>query len=302
MDELERIRGCLLGLAVGDAVGTSVEFRPRGTFSPVTDMIGGGPFELNPGEWSDDTSMALCLAASLTEKQGFDAADQMDRYCAWYEEGYFSSTGICFDIGGTTAAALHRYRRSGDPFSGSTDPRSAGNGSIMRLAPIPLFYYPDKEAVLGWSAESSRTTHGAAACIEACRALGEILFRALSGQKKEEILFSEFSSVVSSGRIERICAGEYRDKTESGIRGTGYVVESLESALWCFYNSTSFEDAVLMAVNLGDDADTTAAVCGQVAGAHYGESDIPKGWLEKLAMHREIGEMAERLWEVRESP
>ena len=144
----ERFRGCLLGLAAGDAVGTTVEFKPRGSFSPVTDMVGGGPFGLQAGQWTDDTSMALCLAMSLLERGEFDAADQMERYCRWMEQGYLSSTGECFDIGNTVSQALRQYRRSGKPFSGSTNPRSAGNGCLMRLAPVPMFYFSDREQVL----------------------------------------------------------------------------------------------------------------------------------------------------------
>ena len=159
---LDRFRGALLGLAAGDAVGTAVEFRPRGTFTPVTDMIGGGPFDLSAGQWTDDTSMALCLATSLLECDGFDARDQMDRYCRWHEQGYLSSTGHCFDIGGTIGAALDGYRTSTDPFAGSSDPHAAGNGCIMRLAPIPMFYFPDLDTAGIRSAESSRTTHQAA--------------------------------------------------------------------------------------------------------------------------------------------
>ncbi|RME83877.1 MAG: ADP-ribosylglycohydrolase family protein, partial [Caldilineae bacterium] len=136
----ERYLGCLLGLACGDALGTTLEFRPRGTFSPIQDMVGGGPFHLRAGEWTDDTSMALCLAESLLLCDGFDARDQMERYCRWHEEGYLSSNGVCFDIGTTVAAALRRFRERGDPYAGSTDPYTAGNGSIMRLAPIPMFY------------------------------------------------------------------------------------------------------------------------------------------------------------------
>ena len=136
MDSRDAFRGCLLGLAVGDAVGTTVEFRPRGTFEPLTDMVGGGPFGLRAGEWTDDTSMALCLATSLVERNGFDARDQMERYCRWADQGYLSSTGTCFDIGGTVASALQRFQYTGEPYSGSTNPYSAGNGCIMRLAPI----------------------------------------------------------------------------------------------------------------------------------------------------------------------
>lgn len=135
MDLRDRFRGCLLGLAVGDAVGTTVEFRPRGSFRPLADMIGGGPFQLRPGQWTDDTSMALCLATSLVECNGFDALDQMERYCKWADSGYLSSTGACFDIGNTVASALRRFRQTGNPFAGSSDPYSAGNGCIMRLAP-----------------------------------------------------------------------------------------------------------------------------------------------------------------------
>jgi ADP-ribosyl-[dinitrogen reductase] hydrolase len=146
MDLLDRQRGCLLGLACGDAVGTTVEFSARGSFPPMTDMVGGGPFRLPVGAWTDDTSMALCLATSLVEKNGFDAHDQMTRYCQWYQNGYLSSTGRCFDIGLTVRGALARFQKSGEPFSGSTDPQAAGNGCIMRLAPVPMFYYPNLAA------------------------------------------------------------------------------------------------------------------------------------------------------------
>ena len=123
----------MIGLAVGDAVGTTVEFKAPGTFAPVSDMVGGGPFGLRPGQWTDDTSMALCLAESLIECGGFDARDQMERYVRWWREGHLSSTGKCFDIGNTTRAALSRFEKTGDPFAGSTEPNVAGNGSLMRL-------------------------------------------------------------------------------------------------------------------------------------------------------------------------
>ena len=134
----DRYRGALLGLAVGDALGTTLEFKAPGTFKPITDLVGGGPFGLKPGQWTDDTSMALCLAESLIEKRGFDPKDQMDRYCRWWKEGYLSSTGTCFDIGITVKTALAHYLRSGEPFAGSTDPFTAGNGSLMRLAPVAI--------------------------------------------------------------------------------------------------------------------------------------------------------------------
>jgi ADP-ribosyl-[dinitrogen reductase] hydrolase len=140
MDTEDRFRGCLLGLTIGDAVATTLEFKQPKSFKPISDMVGGGPFRLKPGEWTDDTSMALCLATSLVEKNGFDPKDQMNRYCRWWKTGYLSSNGRCFDIGNTVAEALQLYQKTGDPIAGSTNPHSAGNGSIMRLAPVPMFY------------------------------------------------------------------------------------------------------------------------------------------------------------------
>ncbi len=296
MSEQDRFRGCLLGLAVGDALGTTVEFRPRGSFPPLTDMVGGGPFYLQPGQWTDDTSMALCLATSLLECGGFDARDQMERYCRWAETGYLSSTGTCFDIGGTVASALNRYRCTGDPYAGSTDPYTAGNGCIMRLAPIPMFFFPDVEAVGRMAAESSRLTHGAQECLDACRLFGRMICRALLGEPKERVLLADGASFQGAPKVVAIAQGAYRNKPEAHIHGTGYVVASLEAALWCFWQASSFAEAVLMAANLGDDADTTAAVCGQIAGAFYGAADIPAHWLEKLAMREEIAALADRLW------
>jgi ADP-ribosyl-[dinitrogen reductase] hydrolase len=295
MTPRERFRGCLLGLATGDAVGTTLEFRSRGTFEPLTDMVGGGLFRLEPGEWTDDTSMALCLATSLVERKEFDADDQMRRYCRWQDGGYLSSNGLCVDIGHTVAEALRRYRQDSNPYAGSTHPRSAGNGSIMRLAPIPMYFFPDLDAVERWAGESSRTTHGATECIDACRLFGRIICRALLGRSKDEVLLGDSTSFVGADSIVAIAAGAYRGKMEAHIRGSGYVVQSLEAALWAFERTDSFADAILMAANLGDDADTTAAVCGQVAGAYYGESGIPSRWLERLAMRSEITLLADQL-------
>jgi len=295
MDRIASFRGCLLGLAVGDAVGAAVEFRPRGTFAPLTDMVGGGRFGLLPGQWTDDTSLALCLATSLVERGGFDADDQMRRYCRWHDEGYLSSTGACFDVGNATAAALARYRRRGDPFAGSTDPGRAGNGSLMRLAPVPMFYHRDVDEAERRAGESSRTTHGAPECVDACRLFARILVRALRGEAKDAVLLGDADGFAATPRIAAIARGGYRDKPQSGISGSGYVVHCLEAALWAFARADDFAGAVLAAANLGEDADTTAAVCGQVAGAFYGEQGIPARWLEKLSMREEIAALADDL-------
>jgi ADP-ribosyl-[dinitrogen reductase] hydrolase len=272
-----------------------VEFKARKTFKPLSDMVGGGPFRLKAGEWTDDTSMALCLADSLIATGGFDPKDQMERYCRWMDEGYLSSNGRCFDIGGTVRSALSRFKRTGEPFSGSTDPYSAGNGCIMRLAPVPMFFYPDRKAVVEMSGESSRTTHGAAECVEACRLFGGMLYQALAGEGKAEVLLGHQVARINSSKIQAIARGEYRSKDEDQIRGSGYVAASLEAALWCFDRSDSFEETILKAANLGEDADTTAAVCGQIAGAFFGEQGIPPKWLERLVLVDRIRDMADRL-------
>ncbi|MDE2787118.1 MAG: ADP-ribosylglycohydrolase family protein [Chloroflexota bacterium] len=299
----QRYQGCLMGLAAGDAVGTTVEFKSRGSFPPVEDMTGGGPFRLNPGEWTDDTSMALCLADSLVASGGFDAADQMDRYVRWWREGYLSSNGECFDIGITVSDALSHYRRTGEPFAGSTDPYSAGNGCLMRLAPAPLFFASDPGRAIRMSGESSRTTHGAATCIDACRYFGGLLVGAVQSVDKATLLSPRYAPVSGLWEREPLCAeideiagGSFKGKEPPEIVGSGYVVKSLEAALWAFYYSTDFRDGCLLAVNLGDDADTTAAIYGQIAGAHYGIDGIPAEWRERVAMAELIIQLADGLW------
>ncbi len=276
----ERYRGALYGLACGDAVGTTVEFKPRGSFAPVTGMTGGGPFSLKAGQWTDDTSMALCLAESLVTKQGFDPADQMGRYLNWWQWGYMSATGSCFDIGLTVREALSRFQQSGQAYSGSPDPMTAGNGSLMRLAPVVLFAHPDAASIHRLSADSSRTTHGAAEALECCQLFAALISAALAGKPKTELL-AALPFKCEQVKVAAIASGAFITKSDSDIRGNGYCVDSLEAALWCFFNTDSFEQAVLRAANLGEDADTTAAIAGQIAGAFYGAAAIPADWLAR---------------------
>ena len=305
MKPRDRFRGSLLGLAVGDAVGTTLEFKQPGSFVPIEDMVGGGPFHLKSGEWTDDTSMALCLAASLVEQKGFDARDQMERYLRWRDEGYMSSNGTCFDIGGTVSSSLSLFERTGNPFAGSTHPNTAGNGSIMRLAPVPLLYVSQPGEALEKSAESSRTTHGAQTAIDACRYLGALIVGAVDGESKENLLSPFYSPIPNYwqqhplvSELAEVAAGSFKQRHPPAIRGTGYVVKSLEAALWAFYHSTSFQEGCLLAVNLGDDADTTGAVYGQLAGAFYGESGIPQQWRTRLAYSSLIESLADQLFEL----
>jgi len=304
VSRLDRYRGALLGLAVGDALGTTLEFKSPGTFKPINDMLGGGPFDLNAGQWTDDTSMALCLAESLAECKGFNADDQMRRYVRWWKEGYLSSTGTCFDIGGTVMGALKRYIDTGDPYSGSIDKYSAGNGSLMRLAPISLYYATNADDAIHYAAQSSKTTHGANTAIDACRYFSGLLIGAISDLSKDEILSSAFHPAKGNwddeelvSEIYEIAMGSFKLKSPPEIKGTGYVVESMEAALWAFYHTDNYKDGSLMAVNLGDDADTTGAIYGQLAGVYYGMSEIPKNWIHKVSMLNNIICYADKLYE-----
>jgi ADP-ribosyl-[dinitrogen reductase] hydrolase len=305
MDPVERYRGCLLGLAIGDAVGTTLEFSPPGTFEPLTEMVGGGPFHLHPGQWTDDTSLALCLAESLINCDGFDPTDQMQRYVRWWREGHLSSAGTCFDIGTTTSTALAAFERTGEPFCGTDDPHAAGNGSIMRLAPVPLFFARDPRLAVRMAADSSRTTHGATTAIDACRYFAGLIIGAINGATKEDLTSPHYSPVAGlwqseplTPEVDTIAAGSFRLKQPPDISGAGYVVSTLEAALWAFHHSTDFRDGCLRVVNLGDDADTTGAVYGQIAGAYYGEHGIPTDWRRKLQKHDLITSMAESLLEA----
>lgn len=306
MDIIDRYKGSLLGLAAGDALGTTVEFMSPGSFDPLETIVGGGPFGLNAGEWTDDTSMALCLAESLIERRGFDEVDQMQRFCHWHREGHLSSNGRCFDIGMTVSHALRRFEETSEPFSGSTDKRSAGNGSLMRLSPVPLFFAERPAEAIRRAADSSRTTHGAKEAVDACRYMTALIVGALSDASKEELLSNLFEPIRGlweneplAPKIAEIASGSFKERQPPHIRGSGYVVDSLEAALWAFHHGNDFREGALMAVNLGDDADTTGAVYGQLAGAYYGASGIPDEWLELIAHRALIESFAGRLYELR---
>ena len=276
----DRALGALLGLAVGDAVGTTLEFRPRDAQPRLEDMVGGGPFRQPPGGWTDDTAMALALAESLAATRTLDVRDLMDRFVRWWRRGDYSHTGECDDIGNTTLDALDRYRQTGDPLAGSTDPGSAGNGSLMRLAPVALRFWNDRPRLIATAAEQSRTTHGAEEAVDACRAFAELLADAIAGSPRAAVLAPR--RFEGAEAIARILAGSWRGRARDTISSSGYVVHTLEAAIWSVARTGNFRNAVLLAANLADDADTVAAVAGQLAGALYGLSGIPEPWLERL--------------------
>jgi len=291
---IDRRRGALIGLAVGDALGAAVEFKSPGSFTPVTHYRSGGPHGLNPGEWTNDTSMALALADSIATA-GWDLNDQADRYVQWWKTGKYSVNGTCFDIGITTRSALGQFVAKKNALtSGDRSDRASGNGSIMRLAPVPIRFghlYADQLDELSRLAEeSSIPTHASEQCVSACRYLATILAALIHGEDRDAVLSTDWKPLQQlndiktlHSLIQEISQGSFRKKEPPAIQGSGWVVKSLEASLWAFHDASSFEEAVLRAVNLGDDADTTGAICGQLAGAYWGESGIPQSLRSGLA-------------------
>jgi len=254
-------------------------------------MFGGGPFDLEPGQWTDDTAMALALGDSLIRCSGFDPYDLATRFVRWWQQGAYSCTGTCFDIGIATSAALARFVRSGDAYAGSTNPSTAGNGSLMRLGPVALFALHDAALADQLARDQSRVTHAAPQAVEACAYFVQLLRDAILGQP--DVLRPR--SWSGAPAIAAIAAGSWRQKSRDQIRSSGYVIDTLEAALWAVSTTASFEDALILAVNLGEDADTVGAVTGQLAGAFYGASAIPDRWLHPLAWRSEISEVADQL-------
>lgn len=282
-DQKDRLLASFVGLAVGDALGTSVEFKKRGTFEPITDMRGGGCFRLKPGEWTDDTSMALCLAHSLIECGEFNQKDIMDKFLSWYYDGHYSHNGVCFDIGNMTRRALVFFKKTGKLISlSSLDNNSSGNGSIMRLAPIVLFYHNVYDTVISMAEQQSKLTHPSIECIESCKVLADTIYKLSTGLKLNNI-----TNIIDINHWKNIPAEK--------ISSTGYVIDTMNAAYWAVSNTNNFKDALLMAVNLGGDADTIGAVTGQIAGALYGFCSIPKDWLSKLAWGDKIINLGEKL-------
>lgn len=306
-----RVRGALFGLATCDALGGPVEFKTRGTFPQIRDMKPNPTFSLPAGCFTDDTSMTLCLAQSLIDSQGFDAQDQVQKYIAWFLKGYMSSVPErgCFDIGVGTRAVLmawnghfkeNGYGKSGSSARAVTEDGQrminsrfekesyCGNGSLMRVLPIALaFYAIGIDEAISRAKESSQVTHPHSRCQEACSLYTQLVVNVLQGADKGAL-----AEIVATARIEdeplRDRLQRYQDldswgqQVESNIRSTGYVIDTLEAALWAFFTTESFEDGAIRAVNLGDDADTVGAVYGGLAGAYHGFDAIPARWLKPL--------------------
>ncbi len=294
----ERMMGCFIGLVVGDAFGAPYEFFPRGKLVVAENFteIPNSKLQIKKGEWTDDSAMALALADSLLSCNGFDPYDQMQRYHRWTftDTGYCSSRPTAFGFGQTFLKALLDSQKHNTPYPGTINPRRPGNGSLMRLAPIPIYFFNALEQTIEYAGLSSQVTHGHPESVYGARLFARIIHHALQGHAKAALL-QQPPEPEAPESIQAIARGEYRDKPMAAIDGTFFAAQSLEAALWCFVQTDNFKDAIRLAVSLGGDTDSTAAVCGQVAGAYYGLAAIPDLWKDELIKKEEVFDMAERL-------
>lgn len=295
----------IYGLAIGDAVGVPAEFKSRKELfqNPVTDMTGYGTHYQKPGTWSDDTSLSLCLLDSLSS--GLNYLDVMDKFRSWEELGMYTPYGKLFDIGMTTDEAIDRYIRDIPVLQcGGTDEYNNGNGSLMRILPL-AFFIQTKRISYGQAMEItsdiSSLTHAhqrskMACCIYITIALelmdGKSLPHALDDGLGKSRPFLEGKQEY--GRFHRLFSQSFKTTPEKEINSSGYVIDTLEAAIWCLYNTDSYKECILKAVNLGDDTDTTASVAGGLAGLAYRRSGMPEHWIKGLANRQLIDSVCEK--------
>ena len=294
----ERFQGALLGLAVGDALAAHTQFRKPGTFAPVGDLLGGGPFDVPRGAWTDDTAMALLLAESLSEREGFDAHDQVQRFARWQREGYGSATGQCIGISASVARALATAQYKRQPFAGSHDPEQLDKDPLARVAPVVMYFFADPPTAVARAAEAARITAQAPLVLDCVRLLAAVLHQALAGRDKAAVLRPPREWwVTASTRAEvlGLYEGSYARRSPPEITAGGHVVQALEAALWAFHRGATFREGALLAANLGRDSDVVTAVYGQIAGAHHGVSAIPGIWRNSLMKQEVVIDSADRL-------
>lgn len=290
-----RARASLLGLAIGDALGAPVEFKQRDSFPEVRDMKSGGYFRLPAGAWTDDTAMALCLGESLLHAQQLDPRDLLDRFSRWLFENENTSTGQCVGAGQNTFATIGNYRRTGALLAPRINHRSDGNGALMRLAPVACRYWSQASIARAIARRQSSTTHASDLSAAACEALANLLCSLIAGESWSQAI-GWLAVDPCPEELQPICNGDWRSKARSAIESSGYVLHTLEAALWAVETTTSFEEALVAAVNLGGDADTVGAVTGQIAGALYGVGAIPPRWQSALIQRERIEEIGAALF------
>jgi ADP-ribosyl-[dinitrogen reductase] hydrolase len=289
----ERYLGALLGLATGDALAAATQYRRPKSFPNVGDLLGGGPFDLPRGAWSDDTAMALCLAESLTDKEQFDPRDQLQRYLRWQREGYLSATGQCLGITAATARALALGQRRRQPYSGSHDPTQLDPEPLSRVASAVLFGFADAAQAIQAGGDAARVTCQAPLVVDACRLLAALVHAALRGESRAQLLRP--SPALFSARPLHREVEALPEALEEPARSNGGALDVLRLALRAFKSTDNFRDGALLAVNQGGNSDVIGAVYGQLAGAHYGINAIPPGWLAALALREKIEALADAL-------
>ena len=294
----ERFQGALVGLAIGDALAAHTQFRKPGTFAPVGDLLGGGPFDLPRGAWSDDTAMALLLGESLTEREGFDGHDQVARFARWQREGYGSSTGQSVGITASVARALAMAQYKRQPFAGSHDPDHLEKDPLSRVAPVVMYFFADAKAAVSRASEAARITVQAPMALDCVRLFAAMVHQALSGRDKAAVLRPPrelWESPTTRPEVFALYEGAWARRPATEITGGGNILQALEAALWCFQRSANYREGALFAANLGRDSDVVAAAYGQLAGAHHGVSAIPGIWRYSLMKHEVVIETADRL-------
>lgn len=304
----KQIKSALFGIAVGDALGVPVEFNSRETIAqnPVTDMIGYGTYNLPKGTWSDDSSLTFCLAEALTKD--FDLQAIGGNFVKWFYENYWTARGEVFDIGIATKEAIERLSKGERPdLAGNFEESSNGNGSLMRILPL-LFYVKNKPINERYqiTKQVSSITHAHIRSVIACFYYLEFAKQILEGHDKFEtyrLLQSSIPEFLKSLSInpneislfDRLFKGNIFELPENEIQSSGYVLYTLEASIWCLLTTDNYHDAVLKAVNLGSDTDTTAAVTGGLAGLLYGFDNIPPDWLQNLARFNDIENLVSRM-------
>lgn len=287
--KLDKRLGTIFGVLVGDALGTTFEFRDReiAIENPITEIVGGGVYNLKKGYFTDDGSMTLCSLKSLIDCGKFDYCDHLNKFVSWWKNGYFSPTGKCFDIGMQTKRALAEYVENKNIYS-MFDNNSAGNGSLMRISPVGLYYTNESDAIF-IAQESSKLTHNNNACIDSCRYYTYIIHCLVNDKPIDFDYFDKSYGFIDNNVKNAIL--EVENLNYFTLSNSGYVVTSLASALYCFYNSNSFEECVLMAAHLAGDSDTIAAIAGGLAGAKYGYDKISDKFKKCIWEHDSIFKM-----------
>ncbi|MBC6609968.1 ADP-ribosylglycohydrolase family protein [Hymenobacter sp. BT507] len=303
-----QIRAALLGLAVGDALGVPVEFesRARRKLDPVVTMRDYGTHQQPAGTWSDDASLTFCLAEAIAD--GYTVQKVAQNSVRWYSENFWTPHGRVFDIGITTREALQRLHTEKNLlFAGGTDEYSNGNGALMRILPLAFYRLDAPVTERFWLIrEVSAITHGhmrsAVACL-LCLEMARHLLADLTPAAAYQRLCQEAPAQLQALRIptqevqhfQIVLSGRLPDLPAQSINSGGYVLHTLEAALWCLLRHETYAETVLAAVNLGDDTDTTGAVAGGLAGLYYGEAAIPVEWLQVLARRADIEALCRRM-------